>query len=130
MHTPTGLWVDLAYSSRDQNYNAAQIAAGAFNKDRDEWAVSAGITQKFIPLGKTTVYGQYAESTGYQDAAVNGLRDEGTMWGAGIIQHIDAAAMHVYLGYRNHSFDLNATEGVGVPIDDIDYVVAGGKIHF
>ena len=123
MHAPTGLWVDGSYTYREQDFVAAP------DEDREGWSISAGITQKFISLGKTTFYGQYSDYTGYADP-VTGLSDDGTMWGLGAIQHIDAAAMQLYLGYRHYSFDLDRTLGVAGDVDDHDVIVAGAKIVF
>ncbi len=124
MHTPTGLWADFSYSYREKDY----VAPATKDENRDEWSVSAGITQKFVSLGKTTLYGQYSDHQGYENSA--GLSDDGTMWGLGAIQHIDAAAMQLYVGYRHYTFDLDRTLGVAGTVDDHDVLVAGAKIVF
>jgi len=73
-------------------------------------------------------------------------KSEVSMWGLGIVQSIDAAAMDLYLGYRNYSGNFTAvivpTEGVdeeggyGTPyrakfnVDNYHAVFAGGIIRF
>src|SRR5690606_33110276 len=73
-------------------------------------------------------------------------RSEVTMWGLGIVQSIDAAAMDLYLGYRNYSGNFTAvivpTEevgeegGYGIPyrarviVDNNHAVFAGGILRF
>jgi hypothetical protein len=57
------------------------------------------------------------------------------VWGFGLVQAIDAAAMHLYIGYRNYSADVGLTDNSGNPvpsrsIDDFQAVFAGGIIRF
>ncbi len=58
------------------------------------------------------------------------LGSELTMYGGGIVQGIDAAAMSLYLYYRHYETDYDL-EGVATPgLEDLDVVVAGGIIKF
>ena len=61
------------------------------------------------------------------------------MWGGGIAQGIDAAAMILYLYYRHASGELNlrqldgftATGSIAnAPIDDLDLLMSGAVIRF
>ena len=127
MHTPTGLWVDFAYSESDIDYVAG------VDTDRSQWSIAAGITQKFISLGKTTLYGEYWSGKSYTDR-VTLLHDDGSWWGLGAVQRIDAAAMEMYIGYRHYTYDLNSASptavAAGTAIDDADTVIAGARIKF
>lgn len=105
--------------------------------DRDQfWYVQAGIEKNFIGLGKTTVYGEYFQSDTGGSLDAGDVRDIGIffprrdfsfgpvsrtvdehgfitsssvdVWGFGIVQQIDAAAMDFYLGFRNYSGDADA----------------------
>ncbi len=84
-------------------------------------------------LGKTAVYGEYGiyndfgveDNTGQIGAAViAGSKAE--VWGLGFVQNIDAAAMELYVGYRNYSLSIKDA----VSPEDIDAVFAGARIKF
>jgi hypothetical protein len=55
------------------------------------------------------------------------------VWGIGVVQHIDAAAMELYLAFRQYSGE---SEGGGVwwnpdfKADDFNVVMAGSRIRF
>ena len=55
------------------------------------------------------------------------LTSEATVWGLGVVQHIDAAAMEVFLSYRNYSGEVmqTATRGRGHAV-----VMGGARIRF
>ncbi len=131
--------------------------------DRDEfWYVQAGIEKNFFGLGKTTIYGEYFQAdtgAGLAGGDVNDLgflagtlalgndfddfgaaiaSSEVTVWGFGIVQTIDAAAMDLYAGYRNYSGEFDAVINVGGPfgtrlnldVEDYQAVFTGGIIRF
>lgn len=50
---------------------------------------------------------------------------EATFWGLGVVQEIDAAAMSVWLRYREHEVDVP-----GVQTENMSTVVFGGFINF
>ncbi len=54
------------------------------------------------------------------------------MWGIGIVQNIDAAAMEMYVAFRNHSLSRIGTTGAeqGLAVDDIQTVIGGMRIGF
>ena len=54
------------------------------------------------------------------------------MWGLGVVQNIDAAAMEIYLAFRNHSLSRVGTAGAeqGLAVDDIQTVIGGMRIGF
>lgn len=147
MHTDTGLFVTGAYGLREDD-NRQELFGGAVDDSDDMWSVQAGIEKKFIPLGKTTVYGEYAEfSTG---AGINGSgaiagtgalgapRQESSninYWGVGINQSLEAAAMDLYLAYRHHEGDVDlmnaANASIGsVSFDELEIVMGGALIKF
>lgn len=120
--------------------------------------MQAGIERKFIPLGKTTVFGEYYDYEGGSNQRQfitsndaldpvqgNGLRaaildNSLEAYGFGIAQGIDAAAMILYLHYRHVEVDLTTVQvsgagvaqpgALGVGVDDLDIVTAGGIIKF
>jgi hypothetical protein len=55
------------------------------------------------------------------------------MWGLGIVQEIDAAAMSLWLTYRHHSGDVDLARGdvpANVDLEDFDLIKFGALINF
>jgi hypothetical protein len=155
MHVPTGLYVAASYGFLQDDNRRRLFAAEEEDfdnaKDRDEhWYVQAGIEKKFFALGKTTIYGEYFRGdtgAGLKFGEPRDLDpDDATfiasstvdVWGFGLVQSIDAAAMDLYIGYRNYSADVSVIE---VPeagdanrrklsLEDFQAVMAGGIIRF
>ena len=156
MHVPTGLYVSGSYGYiQDENRKALYLATtGNGNvKDRDEhWYVQAGIEQNWFGIGKTTVYGEYGLfKTGAGLTASGGVgafaaadiqgglgrlaSSEVTVWGLGINQEISAAAMDMYVSYRNFEADVRtsasgAGPGVKANTQDFQAVMMGAIIRF
>ncbi len=58
-----------------------------------------------------------------------------TIWGLGVVQHIDAADTQLYLGYRNHRAEIGLADAKGAglgaaPTEDFDTIIAGALINF
>ena len=69
------------------------------------WFIQPGIEHKWLPLGKTNIFGQYQQD----DAGSNSTKTESadiTFWQAGVIQNIDAAAMDIYAIYQHTDGDV------------------------
>ena len=115
----------------------------------------AGIEKPFLSLGKTTIYADYyaydggastpllvgpgdaLNPTGVGSWAV--WRSNVNIWGGGVAQGIDSAAMILYLTYKHVSGDLDLRQvnnGVAngpidnAPIDDLDLMLGGAVIQF
>jgi hypothetical protein len=48
------------------------------------------------------------------------------MYGLGLVQNIDAAAMELYLSWRH----FEAKNAGGVALDDVDVVLGGARVKF
>jgi hypothetical protein len=126
LHVATGLFATFAYGEAER-YN---------DEEYDNWHIQAGIQRKWLPLGATTLYGEYFE--GDFGAANGSITDVGavgasdvTVWGATAIQSIDAAAMDLYISYRNYEADLFDTAGARISgVEDFQTVFGGAKISF
>ena len=152
MHTPTGLFVTGAYGHREDDSRARrireEIAAGNITRGDDEnefWMIQAGIEQKWISLGKTTVFGGYHDrdaGTPVTNGGANLLfaNDDGVnnfriidakveMWEVGLNQEISAAAMDLYLQYKNYEADITTTGGK-LATEDWQTVIGGSRIKF
>jgi hypothetical protein len=134
MHLATGLYVTGAYGHRDDDRRKEVFGVDA-KKGDTMWYLQAGIEQNWLGFGKTTLFGEYLNNDQGHITAANGAL-EGRMWGLGINQAIDAAAMNLYMVYRDHSFDqwgVTATGGQGVKgaeLQDIRTFTVGGNIQF
>jgi hypothetical protein len=119
-HVPTGLFVLGNYG-----HLSADIVTGT----SETWYVKAGIRTRLSSLGSTVFYGEYLQNQadqGYAAGAAAATDSELQVYGAGIVQEVDAAAMSVWLKYRNLSFDDNTA----VTYQDFDYVGLGAIINF
>lgn len=104
-HTPSGIFLTGEYG--DQDWSGIDIRG---------WHVKGGIEPKLVDIGRTSFFGEYSDQTfdfGGGDRSV-------TMWGVGIVQAVDAAAMHLYINYR--VYDVEDT--------DISQVMAGARVRF
>ncbi|MEO1205423.1 MAG: hypothetical protein AAFV45_03755 [Pseudomonadota bacterium] len=164
LHQPTGLFATFAggqveydpvngsfFSLNDPETGAAlndfingQIAL----EDAKYFYAKAGVFRKFMPIGKTSIYGEYytAWDIGLDLANTNvvsifrsqdDLLEQSHMIGFGVVQHIDSAAMEVYAAYRHYwaddVTDLAFQIRNGQPGDydiQMDTVMTGARIKF
>jgi hypothetical protein len=135
---------------------SAGATATGFQKDGKDWLLQGGITRNWLGWGNTALYGEYGRSIDF--AAFTGGRDfpatvacttppftgnclagftaiddvigsEARIWGIGVVQNVDAAAMELYLGYRNYSVDLDSLAGT-YSFEDLHVVAGGARIKF
>jgi predicted porin len=160
MHVATGLFVSAAYTNYEfHGANANERFGGVtgVGPDRPDiplWWVDAGIQKNWTGWGPTTFYGEYGHfddgtvgllaNVAYPSlgpAAGGGfignpvvLDSEVTWWGAGVIQKLDAAAMDVYVAYRQYQADAIISGGPANQIpggfNDIWFIQAGARIQF
>lgn len=128
-HVATGLFGLINYG--DMEYNAG----GGY--DAETWYGKIGLRTKFNHLGATIFYGEYLNADGQGDVGddltpVSTSIDEIEVWGLGVVQEVDAAAMSVWVKYRNLSADTsaNSVSGFDDGVEDFDYVGVGGLINF
>jgi len=101
------------------------------------WYLLGGITRNWTGLGNTAIYGEYGRFEGGADGLTAGVyqisNSEVSFWGIGVVQHIDAAAMEVYLSYRNFEMSfIDALPGPGAVVngDDLGVVMGGARVRF
>jgi hypothetical protein len=121
-HVATGLFLYGAYGDYDNSLTDAE---------GESYYVKAGIRQRWTPLGHTVLYGEYLEG----DNNVNDGDFE--LWGAGIVQEIDNAALSLWLTYRHidaSAFDASDPSvgyvGLGNVGIEYDQVKFGALINF
>ncbi len=125
-HVPTGVYVYGGYSSNQIELTAAQAAAGA-DDESNTWYVQGGIERKWLPLGKTNVFGEYRHDDVGLSSKANG--SDLDLWAAGIVQNIEAADMSLYTLYRHYSGDIETGKGSS-SLDDFDMIISGAKLNF
>lgn len=149
MHDPTGLYANVAYGlAHDDLIEQTGRFRGVTGVEDDSWfwAVEAGIQRKFMPIGTTTLFGQYYSDEGGSNARRNILEggvesrilDTGYSYvGGGIVQMVDAAALELYLYYRHSTAEMTLLPGtennatpLALDLDDLDVVTAGALIRF
>lgn len=125
-HMPSGIFAIAGYGHLDQTVNPQN------NPETDTWYVKGGVRLKLASIGATIPYGEYlkaSDSVMMNDANTSTSRvldgSGTTWWGVGVVQEIDAAAMSVWLRYRDHSIDVP-----GVDTEDMSTIVAGAMINF
>jgi hypothetical protein len=115
-HVATGLFLYGAYG---------QLEADSGPRLNDFYYVKGGLRERWTPLGHTVLYGEYLH--GENPGNVFGTPTEGDLWGLGVVQEIDAAAMSLWVSYRHLSGEETDS---GTDIDDFQYVKAGALINF
>lgn len=116
-HIATGLFALINYASINDD---VRDAAGL---NPDVWYFKGGLRRNWNALGATVPYGEYLIS---RESVSSSSKLQ--WWGGGVVQEIDAAAMSLYLKYRNFSFsdDTLCTNGCR----DMTEFTVGGLISF
>jgi hypothetical protein len=139
MHESTGLYTNFA-AGMMKDERIREVVANA-DDEHTFWAVEAGLQRKWIPLGKTTIFGQYYKNDGGTFSSsssvinVTGaderiLNSELEAYSLGVMQGVDAAAMNFYAMYRNVQAEATGTGGSHVDFEDIDLFMTGAIIKF
>jgi hypothetical protein len=108
-HVPTGLFIYGAYGHLDFIDSSA--------RSDSTYYVKGGIRQRWNPLGHTVLYGEYERGENRNgivnpfDTNQNARSAHFDLWGLGVVQEIDAAAMSLWLKYRNVDPTVNAFAG-------------------
>lgn len=155
LHEESGLFVNVAAGAKTDDVLGSLARFVGTNPDDVQafWAIQGGIERKFVPLGKTTIYGEYYDyeggainrALGAADA-VNSLGASAAIWntalnvfGVGLVQGIDAASMLFYVSYRHVEAELSLKQQFGgvatgamadVDLTDLDLVMTGALIKF
>ena len=143
MHVPTGLFATGSGGQRkatgtvacDDTVPTSGVSpAGNFIPGKDPrknngncntewfWFAKAGIKQRWWSIGSTALFGMGGEQYDAIDRSTQ-------YWGLGIVQKVDAAAMDLYVSYRDY-YDIDTGYTPAVPEGDFQTVVAGGRIKF
>jgi hypothetical protein len=148
MHVGSGLYLTGAYAVQSYHGTSADelnqftgggLVAGQNRPDSTMWYLQGGISKNWTGLGNTVVYGEYGHFEDGAAGIVTGggdsvITSDVTFWGVGIVQHIDSAAMEVFLAYRQYQAELTslagAPWGTGGDLDDLSVVMGGARVRF
>jgi hypothetical protein len=126
-HVPTGVFGLVNYGKYDDN--TPQQFGFAAVPEQDTWYFKAGLRERWTPLGHTVLYGEY-ETVSDAFAVESG---DFRLWGLGVVQEIDAAAMSLWVSYRNIEADDHsaaAQAAFGSSQADFQYIKGGALINF
>lgn len=129
-HLATGLFVHGAYGHEDNS--GTRLTGNVIPPDGEHWYVKAGIRQKWTPLGATIVYGdvgQYIDQIGPGALALGVTSSEIDQFGGGVVQEIDAAAMSIWIKYREQSASVTGAPAIGA-LDNLRTISTGALISF
>ncbi len=154
LHVPTGLFLTGAAGTREmEGHQVAGNAATAYTgPDMSWWYLTGGINKNFFGIGATVIGVEYLSSEGGLEqwafqtrnaqhinntVASGNSSSEAEMWGIYLNQYIDAAAMEMFITYKNFSLDANGFTGASAPLNtgnsgaaDFSMVLVGTKINF
>jgi len=148
VHAPTGLYVYGGWGSQQfDNFNPAVAGNGVAGplvvvpeENSSTWFIQPGIEQKWFPIGKTTIFGDYRHDDPGSNPGKT-LDASISFWQGGVVQNIEAAALDLYVIYQHADGSVTGctisatcpktTAPPGVTnIDAFQEVIAGGKINF
>ncbi|CAN1724819.1 Porin [Hyphomicrobium sp. 1Nfss2.1] len=135
-HMATGLFLYGAYG-KEYNDNVYITANQTDNQPSgNNWYLKAGLREKWVSLGHTVLYGEFGKRNDMfhpqlVDFGISG--SELTQWGLGAVQEIDAAAMSLWVSYKNYDPSFSGPGVVAAEfdnLDDLDIFTAGALINF
>jgi hypothetical protein len=136
MHIPTGLFAYGAYGVKSDDN-----APDGEDDDSSFWYIQAGIEKKWLPYGATTAFAEFERfDTGFNRVIAGGGIGSFSsatveMWGIGVNQHFESAALDVYVKYNNYSASADNLIGNGFTGQDVDFndfstIYTGARIQF
>ena len=132
-HVATGLFVHGAWLQENVSGSGSAIVDDA---TPEMWYVKGGIRQKWLPYGHTVAYGEYAQGTDKFSGITNATGSTVNWWGLGLVQEIDAAAMSMWVKYRNVDGDVTLSAAGAGPsagknsFANLQMVTFGAMISF
>ena len=146
LHVATGLFLTGAYVNQSYNGTSASelnqftnggLVLGENRPDTTFWYLLGGVSRNWTGLGNTAFYGEYGRFEGGADGTLIPVvlteltNTEVSFWGIGVVQHIDAAAMEVFLSYRNFENSFFDTDTAAqFSNDDLSIVMGGARVRF
>jgi hypothetical protein len=129
LHVPSGFF--FTFAAGQASFDSSTL----FDGDKYSYLYAkSGFLRSWLPFGQTSIYGEYYQYR-YSFGGGNGydfLETSFTshVWGAGIVQHIDAAAMELYLAYRYYDSPDRTFGILNLDFGDFHMVQTGMRIRF
>jgi hypothetical protein len=128
LHVASGVFLTGAFVDQDNDIRGLD--------NTTLWYLQGGISKNWTGLGNSVLYAEYAQINDSANISlvIGGVAftpnsTEVNMWGIGVVQHIDAAAMELFLAYKH--FEGEATVGkLTTEFNDMDMVFGGARIRF
>ncbi len=119
MHVPTGIFGAFA---------AGQVEYNGFALDDGDFVYAQlGLERRITPYGSTIFYAEYGDYNGVTElGAFFDLNAE--LWGVGVVQRFDSAAVELYAHARFWDFENGTT--AGDDLEGITTVIIGSRIKF
>ena len=141
IHVPSGVYLNGAIVNQEyrQGPGTVDLVFGGQRPDTRLYYVQGGIAKNWTGAGNTVLYGEWARvndgASGLITADGDSLFNTSVdMWGLGVVQHIDAAAMEVYLAYRQFEASADSLAGgpwgVGGDLDTLRVLTGGARVRF
>jgi hypothetical protein len=127
LHVASGVFLTGTYLHQDNDRERTP--------DTTLWYLQGGIAKNWTGLGNTVFYAEYGRvNDGFagelSEKLNNNFSSEMDMWGIGVVQHIDAAAMELFLSYKGFSAELSERGERTREFDEMDMVLGGARIRF
>jgi predicted porin len=136
LHEATGLYANFAAGYMKDDLVQDEFTTPVDNEYKF-WAIEAGIQRKWIPLGKTTIFGQYYNYDGgamfrdYTPGTVGRvLSAELDIYSVGVMQGLDNAGMNLYALYRHVEAEAVTEDAGYMPFEDVNLFMTGAIIKF
>lgn len=124
-HVESGVWAFASYGTE-----SIDSATKSAPNDNDNWYVKGGIKLKPFSIGQTIPFAEYGQHNDMLSILVPGATgSEINRWGIGVVQNIDAAAMSLWLSYRNIDGEIEGGAAAG-GLDEYQFIKAGAVIGF
>jgi predicted porin len=141
LHKPTGLFVFGGWGSQTIDLDGGTTATQLVEPTSSVWFIQPGIEQKWLPLGKTTIFGEYRhDDPGSNPGKV--ISASVDTWQGGVVQYIDAAETSLYLVYQHTDGYIVGSNASGIAttpnyapngktnLDAFQELIVGAKINF
>jgi hypothetical protein len=140
LHVPSGLFFSSAsgWLKFDQGLPGGPPDAGIGGAELRFLYVKSGILANLLPVGQASIYGEYYRMEKEVDGVsaadpfilFPGVDHSSTMWGVGVVQHIDAAAMEIYAAYRFYDSPNIPGPAQVFEFGDFHMIQVGTRIRF
>jgi len=118
LHIPTGVFLTGVAAKVEDGYYDLGFGSASVSSAK-AWQLHGGVEERWTDLGKTTIYAEYG------DVKFDGADDSLKIYGLGVVQAVDAAALDVYLAWRRYEAD-----GLIEDASHLDTVIGGARIRF